>query len=215
MFNRCTDERSIAKHERVAVIAVVDYGAGNLRSVTNVLDLLQAKYQVVCDASSIAGASKVLLPGVGHFGQLSSAIDQLDLRSALIDSISAGVPYLGICLGMQVLFSGSDESPESLGLGIFNASVHKFETSERIPHMGWNTLESQGPSLLVNASQVRERAYFAHSYYCPAVPSTTFTCEYGSVFSAVVEHNNVFGVQFHPEKSAQFGVGVIRKFVGL
>jgi imidazole glycerol phosphate synthase glutamine amidotransferase subunit len=116
---------------------------------------------------------------------------------------------------MQVLFSGSDESPESLGLGIFNASVHKFETSERIPHMGWNTLESQGPSLLVNASQVRERAYFAHSYYCPAVPSTTFTCEYGSVFSAVVEHNNVFGVQFHPEKSAQFGVGVIRKFVGL
>jgi imidazole glycerol phosphate synthase glutamine amidotransferase subunit len=215
MFNRCTDERSIAKHERVAVIAVVDYGAGNLRSVTNVLDLLQAKYQVVCDASSIAGASKVLLPGVGHFGQLSSAIDQLDLRSALIDSISAGVPYLGICLGMQVLFSGSDESPESLGLGIFNASVHKFETSERIPHMGWNTLESQGPSLLVNASQVRERAYFAHSYYCPVVPSTTFTCEYGSVFSAVVEHNNVFGVQFHPEKSAQFGVGVIRKFVGL
>jgi imidazole glycerol phosphate synthase glutamine amidotransferase subunit len=197
------------------VIAVVDYGAGNLRSVTNVLDLLQAKYQVVCDASSITGASKVLLPGVGHFGQLSSAIDQLDLRSALIDSISAGVPYLGICLGMQVLFSGSDESPESLGLGIFNASVHKFETSERIPHMGWNTLESQGPSLLVNASQVRERAYFAHSYYCPAVPSTTFTCEYGSVFSAVVEHNNVFGVQFHPEKSAQFGVGVIRKFVGL
>jgi imidazole glycerol phosphate synthase glutamine amidotransferase subunit len=215
MFNRCTDERSIAKHERVAVIAVVDYGAGNLRSVTNVLDLLQAKYQVVCDASSITGASKVLLPGVGHFGQLSSAIDQLDLRSALIDSISAGVPYLGICLGMQVLFSGSDESPESLGLGIFNASVHKFETSERIPHMGWNTLESQGPSLLVNASQVRERAYFAHSYYCPVVPSTTFTCEYGSVFSAVVEHNNVFGVQFHPEKSAQFGVGVIRKFVGL
>jgi imidazole glycerol phosphate synthase glutamine amidotransferase subunit len=215
MFNRCTDERSIAKHERVAVIAVVDYGAGNLRSVTNVLDLLQAKYQVVCDASSIAGASKVLLPGVGHFGQLSSAIDQLDLRSALIDSISAGVPYLGICLGMQVLFSGSDESPESLGLGIFNASVHKFETSERIPHMGWNTIESQAPSALVETSQVQEHAYFAHSYFCPVVPSTTFTCEYGSVFSAVVEDKNVFGVQFHPEKSAHFGVGVIRKFVGL
>jgi imidazole glycerol phosphate synthase glutamine amidotransferase subunit len=215
MFNRCTDERSIAKHERVAVIAVVDYGAGNLRSVTNVLDLLQAKYQVVCDASSIAGASKVLLPGVGHFGQLSSAIDQLDLRSALIDSISAGVPYLGICLGMQVLFSGSDESPESLGLGIFNASVHKFETSERIPHMGWNTIESQAPSALVETSQVQEHAYFAHSYFCPVVQSTTFTCEYGSVFSAVVEDKNVFGVQFHPEKSAHFGVGVVRKFVGL
>ena len=215
MFNRCTDERSVAKHERVAVIAVVDYGAGNLRSVTNVLDLLQAKYQVVCDASSIAGASKVLLPGVGHFGQLSSAIDQLDLRSALIDSISAGVPYLGICLGMQVLFSGSDESPESLGLGIFDGSVHKFETSERIPHMGWNTIDSQAPSALIEASQVQKHAYFAHSYFCPVVPSTTFTCEYGSVFSAVVEEKNVFGVQFHPEKSAQFGVGVIRKFVGL
>ena len=197
------------------MIAVVDYGAGNLRSVTNVLDLLRAKYQVVCDASSITHASKVLLPGVGHFGQLSSAIDRLDLRSALIDSIHSGIPYLGICLGMQVLFSGSDESPESRGLGIFDASVHKFESSERVPHMGWNTLDSQAPSVLVKANQVHEHAYFAHSYFCPVVPSTTFTCEYGSVFSAVVEENNVFGVQFHPEKSAQFGVGVIRKFVGL
>lgn len=197
------------------MIAVVDYGAGNLRSVTNVLDLLQAEYQVVCDASSITHASKVLLPGVGHFGQLSSAIDRLDLRSALIDSIHSGIPYLGICLGMQVLFSGSDESPESKGLGIFDASVHKFESSERVPHMGWNTLDSQAPSALVEANQVQEYAYFAHSYFCPVVPSTTFTCEYGSVFSAVVEENNVFGVQFHPEKSAQFGVGVIRKFLGL
>jgi imidazoleglycerol phosphate synthase glutamine amidotransferase subunit HisH len=81
--------------------------------------------------------------------------------------------------------------------------------------MGWNTLESQAPSVLVEANQVQEHAYFAHSYFCPVVPSTTFTCEYGSVFSAVVEKDNVFGVQFHPEKSAQFGVGVIRKFVGL
>ena len=215
MFNRCADERPIAEHKRVAVIAVIDYGAGNLRSVTNVLDLLQAKYRIVRDAASISEASKVLLPGVGHFGQLSSAIDQLDLRSALIKSIRSGIPYLGICLGMQVLFSGSDESPESKGLGIFDASVHKFESSERVPHMGWNTLESQAPSVLVEANQVQERAYFAHSYFCPVVPSTTFTCEYGSVFSAVVEYNNVFGVQFHPEKSAQFGVGVIRKFVGL
>ena len=215
MFDRCADERSVTKHKRAAVIAVVDYGAGNLRSVTNVLDLLQAEYQVVCDASSISQASKVLLPGVGHFGQLSDAINRLDLRSALIDQIGAGIPYLGICLGMQVLFSGSDESPESKGLGIFDASVHKFESSERVPHMGWNTLESQAPSVLVEASQVQEHAYFAHSYFCPVVPSTTFTCEYGSVFSAVVEENNVFGVQFHPEKSAQFGVGVIRKFVGL
>jgi imidazole glycerol phosphate synthase glutamine amidotransferase subunit len=180
-----------------------------------VLDLLQAEYRVVHDASSISEASKVLLPGVGHFGQLSSAIDQLDLRSALIDSIRSGIPYLGICLGMQVLFSGSDESPESKGLGIFDASVHKFELSERVPHMGWNTFESKAPSVLVEADQVQEHAYFAHSYFCPVVPSTTFTCEYGSVFSAVVEKNNLFGVQFHPEKSAQFGVGVIRKFVGL
>ena len=215
MFDRCADERSVTKHKRAAVIAVVDYGAGNLRSVTNVLDLLQAEYRVVRDASSISQASKVLLPGVGHFGQLSDAINRLDLRSALIDQIGAGIPYLGICLGMQVLFSGSDESPESKGLGFFDASVHKFEISERIPHMGWNTIESQAPSLLVEASHVQERAYFAHSYFCPVVPSTTFTCEYGSVFSAVVEHNNVFGVQFHPEKSAQFGVGVIQKFVGL
>lgn len=197
------------------MIAVVDYGAGNLRSVTNVLDLLGAKYRVVQDAASLRRASKVLLPGVGHFGQLCNAIDQLDLRSVLIESINSRIPYLGICLGMQVLFTGSDEAPGARGLGVFEASVRKFENSERIPHMGWNTIESQAPSVLVEQSQLQEHAYFAHSYFCPVVSSTTFTCDYGSVFSAVVEDNNVFGVQFHPEKSAQFGVGVIKKFVAL
>lgn len=197
------------------MIAVVDYGAGNLKSVTNVLDLLQADYRVVCDAASIAGASKVILPGVGHFGQLCSALDRLDVRSALLESINNGVPYLGICLGMQVLFKSSDESPGAQGFGIFDECVRKFATAERIPHMGWNTIEQQAQSLLVDATQPQEFAYFAHSYFCPVVHFTTFTTSYDTKFSAIVEQSNVFGVQFHPEKSGQFGFGVLRKFVSL
>lgn len=215
MLDRPSHEGPITKYQRSSVIAVIDYGAGNLKSVTNVLDRIGAQYQVVDDGRSLVGATKILLPGVGHFGQLCDALDKRDLRSTIVDALNSGVAYLGICLGMQVLFTQSEEAEGAQGLSIFEGSICKFDSSERIPHMGWNTLESRTESVLLDTTESEQFAYFAHSYFCPVVDSTTFTTSYDANFSAVIEHNNIFGVQFHPEKSGQLGIDVITKFVGL
>jgi imidazole glycerol-phosphate synthase subunit HisH len=192
------------------VICVVDYGAGNLRSVTNVLDVLGAEYRLVNDETAIRAADKIVLPGVGHFGQLAAALDQLKIRQALIDQIKNGVAYLGICLGMQVLFSDSHEAPTAKGLGILSDSVRKFESADRSVHMGWNTLETTDLP-----SDGELFAYYAHSYFCPVVEQTVLTTSYGDQFSAVIEFENIFGVQFHPEKSGDFGRLVMQNFVGI
>lgn len=226
MFDGCASQRSTAEHQRVVVISVIDYGAGNLRSVTNVLELLKVDFQLITNADSVKKATKIILPGVGHFGQLASALDELKIRDSLYEQISAGVPYLGICLGMQILFAESQEAPQAAGLGLLSGSVKKFEKSERTPHMGWNTLDEISPSRLVQSSLVNSSvsnatsndqlfAYFAHSYFCPVVDKTVFTTTYGDQFSAIIESKNIYGVQFHPEKSADFGRLVIQNFVSL
>jgi len=203
------------------VICVVDYGAGNLRSVTNVFDVLGAEYKLVNDEATIRAASKIVLPGVGHFGQLVSALDQLKIRQALIDQIKNGVAYLGICLGMQILFAESEEAPNAKGLGILPGSVRKFELADRNVHMGWNTLEATAPSRLVKPRPIdlpidsELFAYYAHSFFCPVVDQTVLTTSYGDQFSAVIEFENIFGVQFHPEKSGDFGRQVIKNFVSI
>lgn len=203
------------------MICVVDYGAGNLRSVTNVLDVIGAKYKLVNDEAAIRAASKIVLPGVGHFGQLATALDQLKIRQALIDQIKNGVAYLGICLGMQVLFADSHEAPTAKGLSIFSGSVRKFESADRSVHMGWNTLEATAPSRLVKSfptdlpSDGELFAYYAHSYFCPVVDQTVMTTSYSDQFSAVIEFENIFGVQFHPEKSGDFGRLVMQNFIGI
>lgn len=208
------------------MISVIDYGAGNLRSVTNVLELLNVDFKLIKDAESIRTASKIILPGVGHFGQLSSALDELKIRDSLREQIESGVPYLGICLGMQILFENSCEAPQAIGLGLMAGSVMKFEKSERIPHMGWNTLDEVKQSRLIKSALVNSSvsnanthcelfAYYAHSYFCPVVAQTVFTTTYGDQFSAVIESNNIFGVQFHPEKSGDFGRLVMQNFASL
>jgi len=203
------------------VICVVDYGAGNLRSVTNVLDVIGAEYKLVNDEAAIRAANKIVLPGVGHFGQLATALDQLKIRQALIDQIKNGVAYLGICLGMQILFADSHEASTATGLGILSGSVRKFESADRSVHMGWNTLEVTAPSRLVkplptDSPIVSELfAYYAHSFFCPVVDQTVMTTSYGDQFSAVIEFENIFGVQFHPEKSGDFGRQVIQNFVSI
>ena len=203
------------------MICVIDYGAGNLRSVTNVLDVIGAEYKLVNDEAAIRAATKIVLPGVGHFGQLAAALDQLKIRHALIDQIKNGVAYLGICLGMQVLFGDSHEASTAKGLGILSGSVRKFESADRSVHMGWNTLEVTAPSRLVKPlptdSPIDSElfAYYAHSYFCPVVDETVMTTSYGDQFSAVIEFENIFGVQFHPEKSGDFGRRVMQNFVGI
>jgi len=211
---RETQGRS-ALDEGPAVIAVIDYGAGNLQSVRNAFARIETPIQVVRDPESLQSASKVVLPGVGHFGQMTRALDELLLRDALLSRISAGVPFLGICLGMQALYEGSDEAPEEEGLGLLPDRMQRFGADLRVPHMGWNSVEAQQPSRLLANTGESPYFYFANSFYAPVGPDTAVTCTYGVPFAAVIERANIFGVQFHPEKSGAIGLRVLQNFVEL
>ncbi len=142
---------------------IVDYGAGNIRSVENTLAELGADFAVTSDPAAVSGAQKIILPGVGHFGQMMQAIDRLHLRDVLLERIRAGVPFLGICIGLQCLFEGSEESPASRGLALFSGCVRRFVGDARIPHMGWNSLDKTKPSKLLAQLADGTFTYFAHS----------------------------------------------------
>jgi glutamine amidotransferase len=195
------------------MISVFDYGAGNLRSVENALGAIGAQYKIVRDADSVLAAGKIILPGVGHFGQMMRALDQLGVRAALVDRIRAGVPFLGICMGLQGLFASSEEAPEERGLGVYPGVVRRFQGEERIPHMGWNQIEPRRESRILRGAGLKPYVYFAHSYYCPLVDGTAAICDYIQPYTAVLEHGNVYGVQFHPEKSGAMGLRIVRNFV--
>jgi len=195
------------------MISIFDYGAGNLRSVENTLGAIGAEYELIRDATGIRRATKLILPGVGHFGQMLRALDELDVRGALIESIRGGTPFLGICLGLQALFTSSEEAPEERGLGIYEGQVKRFQGDMRIPHMGWNQLDPVRESKLLKDTGTRPYVYFAHSYYAPVVAATSATCEYAVPYTAVLEQGNVSGVQFHPEKSGELGLKIVRNFV--
>lgn len=199
------------------MIAIFDYGAGNLRSVENTLGALGARYEIVRDAESLRRAGKIILPGVGHFGQMMRALDQLAVRDALVERIRAGVPFLGICLGMQALFESSAEAPEERGLGLYPGRVERFPAEVRAPHMGWNELElCDSPSLLGGLGE-HPYVYFAHSYYVPekvAGERAAAVVEYGVRYAAALEIGSIFGVQFHPEKSGALGQKVVANFLG-
>ncbi|MES1257045.1 MAG: imidazole glycerol phosphate synthase subunit HisH [Acidobacteriota bacterium] len=197
------------------MIAIFDYGAGNLRSVQNTLDEIGASYEIVRDAAGLERAPKIILPGVGHFGQMLRALDEMNVRQAFISRIAAGVPFLGICLGLQGLFESSEEAPGQAGLSIFPGAVRRFDTSARVPHMGWNQLDLVRPSKLLAGLPPRPHVYFAHSYYVPVVEQAAATCTYSSPYTAVLEAGNVFGVQCHPEKSGPLGLAIVRNFVNL
>lgn len=195
------------------MITIFDYGAGNLQSVKNTLGAIGADYEQVCDADSLRRASKIILPGVGHFGQMMRALDALAVRESLLERICAGVPFLGICMGLQALFTSSEEAPEERGLGLYPGTVQKFVGEERIPHMGWDQIVPGRTSRLLKDAGDTPYLYFAHSYFCPLVEDTAATCEYIVPFTAVLEHGNVCGVQFHPEKSGEMGLRIVRNFV--
>jgi imidazole glycerol phosphate synthase glutamine amidotransferase subunit len=195
------------------VISILDYGAGNLRSVENTLGAMGAEYELVRDAPALRLATKIILPGVGHFGQMMRALDEMDVRGALVERIHAGVPFLGICLGLQALFETSEEAPEERGLGVFPGRIEKFRGEDRVPHMGWNSLERVRESKLLEGIGAAPYVYFANSFYAPAVGEATAICEYGVRFTAVIEHRNIHAVQFHPEKSGAVGLRMVRNFV--
>src|SRR5579859_868864 len=148
------------------MIAIFDYGAGNLRSVQNTLDEIGATYELVRDAASLERADKIILPGVGHFGQMLRSLDEMNVRSAFVSQIKKGVPFLGICLGLQGLFDSSEEAPGLKGLGIFPGEVKRFvDPTARIPHMGWNEIVPVKPSRLLKGLPAHAYVYFANSYY--------------------------------------------------
>lgn len=195
------------------MIAVFDYGAGNLRSVANTLEELGAPYTLATDAAGLGSAEKIVLPGVGHFGQMMRALDQMEVRGAFLERIGAGVPFLGICLGLHALLEASEEAPEVRGFGLFRATVRRFPLAARVPHMGWNNVEPRGRSRLLAGAGDDPYVYFAHSYYVPELGQTAATCTYTVTYTAVLESGNTFGVQFHPEKSGPLGLAIMKNFV--
>jgi len=195
------------------VIAIVDYGAGNLSSVKKALEHLRAEAKVTSDPAVIAAAEKIIVPGVGHFSRCQS-LNQ-NLRSSVLDGMAAGKPFLGICVGMQWLFQGSTEAPETPGAGVFPGECSRFPASVKSPHVGWNRIEIAGESRLLHGIENGAFVYYTHSFRAPIVAETAATTEYGGAFSAAVERSNIFGVQFHPEKSAETGLKILENFCAL
>ena len=194
-------------------IAVVDYGAGNLTSVLKGLRAAGASPSITSDPDSMARADAIVIPGVGHFGATAAITHAM--RHTLQDAAGAGTPILGICLGLQFLFEGSTEAPGVPGLGLLGGecSLLPGEGAVKIPHVGWNTLSILGPSTLLAGIDDGAQVYFTHSYAAPVTDATTATCEHGGLFAAVIERGRVFGVQFHPEKSSEAGLEILRSFV--
>ncbi|MFZ0416879.1 MAG: imidazole glycerol phosphate synthase subunit HisH [Candidatus Sulfotelmatobacter sp.] len=193
------------------MIAIVDYGAGNLNSVRKAFDYLGSEVMVTGQPELVAAADKIVLPGVGHFSSLRT-LNSTGLRHALLQSASAGKPFLGICLGMQWLFEGSEECTEIAGAGIFPGKCRQFPSSVKSPHVGWNSLEIQEGSLLLREVAQDSFVYYTHSFHAPIVSAMTGASEYGLRFAGAVEKDNIFGVQFHPEKSGDVGLSILKNF---
>jgi imidazole glycerol-phosphate synthase subunit HisH len=195
------------------MIAIVDYGAGNLTSVKKALDWLGHSSVVTPDPAEVAQAAKIILPGVGHFAATAS-LARRGLQKSIEMAITRSVPFLGICVGMQWMFQGSMESPETPGLGLLPGSSERFPSGVKVPHVGWNQIQISDSSRLFRGLP-SSFVYFTHSFRASVTSATTACCDYGGRFSAAVEKDNAFGVQFHPEKSGEFGLQILRNFCEL
>lgn len=195
-------------------ITIIDYGMGNLYSVKNALKAIGAEPVVTSDAEVIAGAEKILLPGVGAFGDCMANLEKSGLIPVIRESLASGKPFLGICLGMQLLFEGSDEAPGVRGLGFFKGQVKYLPTQLKVPHMGWNKLELRSPSPLLKGAE-GEYVYFVHSYHAEPEDKNIITsvCDYGAEITASVGRGSVQAFQFHPEKSSRVGMKLLANFV--
>jgi imidazole glycerol-phosphate synthase subunit HisH len=194
-------------------LALIDYGAGNLASVRKGLAAAGAETLTPASPADLSSASGIVVPGVGHFA--ATATLDVSWRSAVRARMAAGVPLLGICLGMQWLFDGSDEAPSLAGLGVIHGLVSRMEPppAGKIPHVGWNALRVVRPARMLDGVADGSQVYFTHSFAAPLTAETIATCEHGAAFAAAVECDGVFGVQFHPEKSGGVGVRILRNFI--
>jgi imidazole glycerol-phosphate synthase subunit HisH len=196
------------------MIAIVDYGAGNLVSVKKALDWLGHVSRITRDPAEIRDATKIVLPGVGHFASTQALADS-GARSAIIEQVERGVPFLGICVGMQWMMEGSAESPRTMGSAMLAGTCLRFPDTAKLPHVGWNQLDINAGSRLFREVPQSSLVYFTHSFFIPTNDWTVASCEYGSSFSAAIERDNLFGVQFHPEKSGEVGLKLLANFCAL
>jgi glutamine amidotransferase len=195
-------------------VTVIDYKAGNLTSVLKALRHLGAEPEVTdSDLALVESAERIVLPGVGHFAA-TERLDVTGLTGAIRAAVARSVPFLGICVGMQWLYAGSSEAPQQPGLGHFTESCTRFaESTEKVPHVGWNSLEVKSGSRLLAGVDPGEYVYFTHSYKGPVTNDTAATTFYIEPFVSAVERGNVMGVQFHPEKSGATGLKILRNFL--
>lgn len=194
-------------------IIIIDYGMGNLYSVSKAIAAVGADPVVTSDKEVITKAKKIVLPGVGAFGDCMANLKKSGLIPVIKEHLAKGTPFLGICLGMQVLFEGSEENPGVAGLGYFKGQVRKLTTKEKIPHMGWNKLELKNSSPLLAQAQ-DDYVYFVHSFHCEPEDKSIITavCDYGQEVTASVGKGNVQAFQFHPEKSSRVGLSLLKAF---
>lgn len=194
-------------------IGLLDYGAGNVGSVLKAVRYLGFEAEVVDKPETLDRVDRIILPGQGHFGAMLRALEQRRMLAPLRRAIDSGKPYLGICLGLQALYESSEEAPEVAGLGVLAGRVRKFREKAKVPQVGWNQLALRGPSRLFAGVADGSFVYYCHSYFGPETPESVALTEYGETYAAGVEKENVWAVQFHPEKSADVGLRVVRNFL--
>jgi glutamine amidotransferase len=199
------------------MIAIVDYGVGNLRSVQRAFEYVGTEVTVTAHRGTIESALAVVLPGVGAFGKAMSNLERAGLTDVIRQVIAQGRPFLGICLGLQLLFEESEEMGQHRGLGVFGGQVKRFEVGLKVPQIGWNQIHIQRASPLLEGVADGSYAYFVHSYYvAPADPEIVLaTTDYEIDYASIVGQGNVFGIQFHPEKSQAVGLRILRNFASL
>ncbi len=200
-----------------AKVGIVNYGAGNLKSVENAFKAIGVQAKLITTPSELETLTHLVLPGQGEFGDCASKLKESGFFPAILEWIAADKPFLGICVGYQLLFEGSDESPDTPGLGVFRGQVKRFsQTNLKVPHMGWNAIKASQPSDPIwQGLEPNPYFYYVHSYYPEAMDETHIACttQYGDTFHGAVKRGRLFATQFHPEKSQDAGLQLLRNFI--